>query len=384
MVLYYFYGKDTADKQQCPTKLEYARAKNIQNDTKPQKIMPKTVIDIVFANMVIQRRFMKTIAIVGACGLVGDKLMDLLSERLPYVNVRLFGNSSVGTRVLFRNKPTLIEDCKALLDGGVDYAMFMATNEVAQKYIPILIKRGVTCIDNSSAFRMHKGVPLVVPCINGELIKDAKLIANPNCSTIQVVIAVNALKEMQPTKMTAVTYQSVSGAGKLGIADLSQQRNYGKLACFSHPIFDNVIPCIGKIQSDGFTDEERKLLNESRKILNMPRLKVNSFCARIPVTVGHGVFVNLQLKEKVDLIKIRNLLKNAPNVLLFDDADKGVYPMPIMMRNTKYVGVGRITKDPTANAVNFFVVADNLLRGASYNALEILIGKLKYDGEYYE
>ena len=364
--------------------LGFYTRKNVKKPDKKLKISVENVIDIIFVNMVIQRGFMKTIAIVGACGLVGDKLVDLLSERLPYVNVRLFGNSSVGTRVIFRNKPTLIEDCKALLDGGIDYAMFMATNEVAQEYIPKLVKQGVTCIDNSSAFRMHRDVPLVVPCINGELIRNAKLIANPNCSTIQVVIAVNALKEMQPTRMTAVTYQSVSGAGKIGITDLSEQRNYGKLACFSHPIYDNLIPCIGKVQNDGFTDEEHKLLNESRKILNMPRLKVNSFCARIPITVSHGVFVNLQLKEKVDLKKIRDLLKNAPNLLVFDDADNGVYPMPIMMRNTKYVGVGRITKDPTANAVNMFVVADNLLRGASYNALEILLGKLKFDGEYYE
>ena len=327
---------------------------------------------------------MKTIAIVGACGLVGDKLIDLLSDRLTGLNVRLFGKSSVGTRVLFRNKPTVIESCDRLLDGGIDYALFMATNEVAEEYVPKLVRNGVTCIDNSSAFRLNRYVPLVVPSINGELVRGSKLIANPNCSTIQVVIAVNALKEMQPTKMTAVTYQSVSGAGKAGIADLTKENCYGKLQCFSHPIYDNLIPCIGKVQEDGFTDEERKLVYESRKILQMPRLKVNSFCARIPVTVGHGVFVNLHLKERVDLLKIRSLLRNEPNVLLFDDAENGIYPMPMMLRNTKYVGVGRITKDPTANAVNFFVVADNLLRGASYNALEILTTALKYDGGYNE
>ena len=327
---------------------------------------------------------MKTIAIVGACGLVGDKLIDLLSDRLLNVNVRLFGNSSVGTRVLFRNKPTLIESCDKLLDGGIEYALFMATNEVAKEYVPKLVRCGVTCIDNSSAFRLDHDVPLVVPCINGELIRGKKLIANPNCSTIQVVIALNALKEMQPTKMTAVTYQSVSGAGKAGITDLTKQNNYGKLQCFSHPIYDNLIPCIGKVEDDGFTDEEHKLLHESRKILQLPRLKVNSFCVRIPVTVGHGVFVNLHLKERVSLSKVRRLLRNAENVLLFDDAEKGIYPMPMLMRNTKYVGVGRIAKDPTANAINFFVVADNLLRGASYNALEILTQALKFDGGYDE
>ena len=323
---------------------------------------------------------MKTIAIVGACGLVGDKLMYLLNDRLPNIKVRLFGNSSVGTRVLFRNKPTLIESCDRLLDGGIDYAMFMATNDVAKQFIPKLVAMGVTCIDNSSAFRLQQNVPLVVPCINGELIKGNKLIANPNCSTIQVVIAVNALKQLQPTRMTAVTYQAVSGAGKSGITDLTREHCYGKLECFSHPIYDNLIPCIGKVEDDGFTDEEHKLLYESRKILNLPHLKVNSFCTRIPVTVGHGVFVNLHLKERVDLDSIRSLLRNAPNVLLFDDADNGIYPMPMLLRNTKYVGVGRITKDPTSNAVNFFVVADNLLRGASYNALEILTDALKFDG----
>ena len=323
---------------------------------------------------------MKTIAIVGASGLVGEKLVNLLSDRLLDCNVRLFGNSSVGTRVLFRNRPTQIESCQRLLDGGIDYAMFMASNDVAKEFVPKLVKSGVTCIDNSSAFRLQRDVPLVVPCINGNLVKNSKLIANPNCSTIQVVVAVNALMQMQPTKMTAVTYQAVSGAGKAALTDLAKQNCYGKLQCFSHPIYDNLIPCIGKIENDGFTDEEHKLLFESRKILNLPRLKVNSFCVRIPVTVGHGVYVNLHLKEKVDLDKIRTLLRNAPNVLLFDDAENGIYPMPMMMRNTKYVGVGRITKDPTANAVNFFVVADNLLRGASYNALEILTEVLKYDG----
>ena len=325
---------------------------------------------------------MKTIAIVGASGLVGDKLVELLNDKLLDFNVRLFGNSSVGERVKFRNRKTVIESCESLTDGGIDYAMFMATNEVAQNYVPKLVKMGVTCIDNSSAFRLKKNVPLVVTSINGETIGNSKLIANPNCSTIQVVMAVNALKSMQPTKMTAVTYQSVSGAGKAGISDLTQNRQYGRIQCFSHPIFDNLIPCIGKVQSDGATDEEKKLLFESRKILQLPRLKVNSFCVRIPVTVGHGVFVNLHLKERVDLAKIRRLLRAEPNVLLFDDAENNVYPMPIMLRNTKYVGVGRVTKDPTANAVNFFVVADNLLRGASYNALEILIQVLKNNGDY--
>lgn len=315
---------------------------------------------------------MKNIAIVGATGVVGEKLVQIVAQNMPSSKVILFGNTSVGSMVNYLNKPKIVHSCDQLANTELDYAMFMATNEVSAKYIPQLVRRGVTCIDNSSHFRLHKGVPLVVPCINGEEIATNKLIANPNCSTIQVVVAVNALKSLEPTQMCAVTYQSVSGAGKAGLVDLAERNIYGKLECFRHPIYDNLIPCIGDVLQDGFTSEEHKMVDESRKILALPRLKVNAFCARIPVSVGHGVFVNLRLRKKVDLDEIRSLLKKAPNVLLLDDAQNGLYPMPMTLRNTHLVGVGRITKDPTANAVNMFIVADNLLRGAAYNAYEIL------------
>ena len=315
---------------------------------------------------------MVNIAIVGATGLVGEKLTQILSEKLPRANVRLFGNATVGSKVLYRGKETVIENTESLLTSKVDYAMFMATNEVSARFIPKLVEKGITCIDNSSFFRLKQNVPLVVPCINGNEIAHHLLIANPNCSTIQVAIAVNALRNLHPTKLTAVTYQAVSGAGKTALNDLNFQNGYGKLNNFRHPIYDNIIPMIGEMREDGFTTEERKLTDESRKILNLPRLKVNAFCARIPVTTGHGVFVNLHLKDKFDLEQVRDLLRSATNVILLDDPASGLYPMPITLRNTKYVGVGRLTKDPTANAVNFFVVADNLLRGAAYNAYEIL------------
>lgn len=322
---------------------------------------------------------MKTIAIVGASGLVGEKLVEIVSDKLPDFRLRLFGNSSVGKRLQIRGKNLVIESCENLKYGEITYALFAATNEISQKYIPKLVEDGVTCIDNSSAFRMDKDVPLVVPCINGHLTGGKKLISNPNCSTIQVVLAVNALKCFNPYKMTAVTYQAVSGAGKDALTDLSEKRGYGKLKSFPHPIYDNVIPFIGEEEKNGFTSEELKMVNESRKILNLPKLKVNAFCARIPVTNAHCVFVNLALREKFTLDEIRDRLKNAENVLLFDDPEAGVYPMPMMLRQTKYAGVGRITKDLTSNAVNFFVVADNLLRGASYNAYEILQTVINYD-----
>lgn len=319
---------------------------------------------------------MKNIAIVGATGLVGERLVAL-TDALPRVRLRLFGNVAVGQTVRLKHGDVTVEDCENLLFSKPDYAMFMAPNEVAARYIPKLVREGTVCIDNSSQFRLKKDVPLVVSCINGVESRGRRLIANPNCSTIQTVVALNPLKRLHPVKLTAVTFQSVSGAGKAALGDWSEQRGYGKLQAFRHPIYDNIIPLIGEPLPDGFTTEERKLLSESRKILSLPRLKVNAMCVRVPVSVGHGVFVNVAFREKFTLDDVRALLKNAPNVLLLDDAECGLYPMPLTLRNTKYVGVGRLTKDPTANAVNFFCVADNLLRGAAYNAYEILLDKLK-------
>lgn len=317
-----------------------------------------------------------SIAIVGATGLVGEK-MTALADGLPNVRLRLFANSSAGKKIRLKNRTATVEPCENLLSAKIDYALFMAPDEVAAEFVPPLIKRGVVCIDNSSHFRLRKDVPLVVPCINGETAKGHNLIANPNCSTIQTVIVINALKSLCPTKMVAVTYQSVSGAGAEALSDLNEKHCYGKLAAFRHPIYDNLIPAIGQIRPDGFTSEERKLSDESRKILDLPKLAVNAFCARIPISVCHGVFVNLHLRERVNLEHIADLLKSAPNIILLNDAECGLYPMPILFRNTGYVGVGRLVKDSTANAINFFCVADNLLRGAAYNAYEILLYKIK-------
>lgn len=321
---------------------------------------------------------MITIGIVGATGLAGEKLVQLVSA-LPGVRVKLFGSNAVGTKVKVGKTFAQVDSCDMLLKAPPRYALFMAPNEVAAHYVPKLLKRGVTVIDNSSHFRLKKDVPLVISCVNGSEARGCKLIANPNCSTIQVAICLNALKSLLPVKMTAVTFQSASGAGRDGLADLCEGRGYGKLKCFRHPLTDNLLPCIGEVRPDGFTAEERKLTDESRKILSLPRLKVNAFCVRVPVTVCHGVFVNVVFKERLDVTEARALLKDAQNVILLDDAECGLYPMPLTVRNTKYVGVGRLVKDPTANALNFFCVADNLLRGAAYNAFEILLDKLKED-----
>lgn len=323
---------------------------------------------------------MKTLAIVGASGLVGGRLVDIVNDKHPDVAVRLFGNNSVGSKIEVLNRRVTVESCERITYGKIDYAAFMANEEIAKRYVPMLAQTGVTCIDNSSFFRLKKDVPLVVPCINGDTIANSKIIANPNCTTIQVVLAVNALAKLEPVKITVSTYQSASGAGKEGMCDLNNRATYGRLKCFAHPLYDNLIPCIGKQSDKGITAEELKMINESRKILRMPHLKVNSFCCRVPVSVCHGAFVNVQFRNRTDVNAVRNLLLNAPNVLLMDG--EGVYPMPTTLRNTKYVGVGRIYTDPTNNkAINMFVVADNLLRGAAYNAYEILEEVIKRDRE---
>lgn len=321
---------------------------------------------------------MKTLAIVGASGLVGGRLVNIVNDKRPALAVRLFGNSSVGSKTEVLSRRVTIESCDRLLCGNVDYAVFMANEDIAKRYIPPLSQKGVTCIDNSAYFRLKRDVPLVVPCINGDEIADSKIISNPNCTTIQVVLAINAIKKLEPVKITVATYQSASGAGKEGLVDLTDRATYGRLKSFAHPIFDNLIPCIGSQNANGITSEELKLVNESRKILRMPRLKVNGFCCRVPVSVCHGAYVNVRFRHKADIEEIRNLLMNAPNVLLMDGT--GVYPMPTTLRNTKYAGVGRIYADPTdSKSVNMFVVADNLLRGAAYNAYEILEEVIKRD-----
>lgn len=325
---------------------------------------------------------MTTVAIVGASGLVGSKLTEILADKLPEHKLVLYGNTTVGQKLCYFGKSYTVQDVSKLPYEKTDYAMFMANEEVSQRFVPQLVQKGTVCIDNSSAFRMKKDVPLVITQINGHQIGYCKLIANPNCTTIQIDIALHALQSFGLRSVTAATYQAVSGAGKDGLEDLQQNRSYGKLKSFSHPIFDNVIAQIGNIQSDGFTSEEKKIRDESRKILNMPTLSVNSFCARVPVTVGHCAFVNVKLERDFSVEQVRELLKAEKDVLLFDDCENALFPMPSVLRHTHFVGVGRLHKDDKGDGLNMFVVADNLLRGAAYNAYQILETSMKNNGDW--
>lgn len=326
--------------------------------------------------VVVTEKYMQ-VAIVGASGLVGAKLTEILAYKIPHAKLLLYGNTSVGKTVFVRGKGHKIQPISQILSDKPNYAMFMASEEVAREYIPQLSQYCV-CVDNSAAFRLTRGVPLVIPQVNGQTIGCNKVISNPNCTTIQVVIALHALIALEPTVMTVATYQSVSGAGRDGLEDLQEKRSYGKLKCFAHPVYDNLIPAIGEILPDGTTMEEQKLRKESRKILNMPSLAVNSFCVRVPISVGHGAFVNIKFGKTFELDEVRTLLKREKDLLLFDNSAS--LPMPQVVRHTHFVGVGRLSSDGDGG-LNMFVVADNLLRGAAYNAYQILETSMKNNGD---
>lgn len=324
---------------------------------------------------------MATIAIIGATGLVGQTLAEILADKLPNHKLLLFGNESAGQKVCYFGKTYTVLGTQRLLQCKPNYAMFMANEQVAAQFVPKLAKLGAVCVDNSTFFRLRKNVPLVVPQINGEKALNSNVIANPNCTTIQVAIALNALLPLRPARVTVATYQSASGAGKEGLRDLLEQRDYGKLKSFRHPVFDNMIAQIGEVLPNGHTTEEEKLKNESRKILNLPRLQVNAFCVRVPVSVGHGAFVNVQFRQPVLPEQAKELLQKQPDVLVLDDAEKGIFPMPTYVRHTHFVGVGRLHADGK-KGLNMFVVADNLLVGAAYNAYGILEKVMKQRGDF--
>lgn len=317
---------------------------------------------------------MVSIAVIGASGLVGEAFLSVLAAKMPTCRLRLFGEKSAGRTVDFCGRSIKIERVDELptVQGG--YAIFAADNAVSTQWIPVCRNNGVTCIDNSSAFRLDDDVPLVVPPINGNSVDQSQtLFANPNCTTIQVCVAVNPLKPLLPQKMKVVTMQATSGAGIGGLTDLVEKRSYGRLNEFAHPIADNVLPKIGMGENGKYTTEELKMKLESRKILDLPNLAVNCLCNRVPVSRGHCAWVNVTLGKPFSVAEVKSLLKQQPQLLLLDNAEADLYPMPQLMRYTSYVGVGRIVADETdERALNMFVVADNLLRGAAYNAYEIL------------
>lgn len=318
------------------------------------------------------------VAIVGASGLVGRTVLKVLEEKaFSNVQYTLFcSEKSAGKKIDFLGINYILQPLKEnSFDIGFDYAIFCAGGDISKKYIPIAVEKKCTCIDNSSIYRMDPNVPLVVPEINiEEAFKNNGIIANPNCSTIQAVIPLKPLDDTYHIKRIIYsTYQAVSGAGREGIEDLENGINGFAPKKFPHPIFNNCLPHIDTFMQDGYTKEEHKMINETRKILNRPNLPITATTVRVPVINCHSESINIEFEKDFDLYDVKQLLQNFPGIILVDDIDKNYYPIATKADGYDEVFVGRVRRDfSVKSSLNIWVVADNLRKGAATNAVQIL------------
>lgn len=317
------------------------------------------------------------IAVVGATGLVGRKMVEVLEQRKFPVNrlVLLASERSVGKEISFGGKRLTVQKLEPERFKHIEYALFSAGATVSNEYAPIAVKYGAIVIDNSSAFRMEDQVPLVVPEVNRkQIFKHRGIIANPNCSTIQLVVVLKPLHDAFRIRRVVVsTYQSVTGAGKRGIDQLEDELagRTPKERKFPHQIAYNCLPHIDIFFEDGYTKEEFKVMNETKKIMG-ENIKVTATAVRVPVIGGHSESVNIEFEKKCTPAAVREVLSTAPGVIVQDDPMNNVYPMPIMAHERDEVFVGRIRKDETVpSGINLWIVADNLRKGAATNAVQI-------------
>lgn len=318
------------------------------------------------------------VAIVGASGLVGRTVLKVLEEKaFSNVQYTLFcSEKSAGKKIDFLGINYILQPLKEnSFDIGFDYAIFCAGGDISKKYIPIAVEKKCICIDNSSIYRMDPNVPLVVPEINiEEAFKNNGIIANPNCSTIQAVIPLKPLNDTYHIKRIIYsTYQAVSGAGREGIEDLENGINGFAPKKFPHPIFNNCLPHIDTFMQDGYTKEEHKMINETRKILNRPNLPITATTVRVPVINCHSESINIEFEKDFDLYDVKQLLQNFPGIILVDDIDKNYYPIATKADGYDEVFVGRVRRDfSVKSGLNIWVVADNLRKGAATNAVQLL------------
>ena len=323
-------------------------------------------------------RTIKKIAIVGCTGLVGRTVLKVLEEKsFENCTYTLFASSkSAGEKIQFLGKNYIVCELKEnSFDSGFDYAIFCAGGKVSKEFIPIAVKKGCIVIDNSSTYRMDDEVPLVIPEVNPEdIYKNNGIIANPNCSTIQAVVALKPLYDKYGIKRIVYsTYQAVSGAGRYGIEDLENGDKNLPLKKFPYPIYNNCIPQIDDFIDDGYTKEEHKMINETRKILHDPNLAVTATTVRVPVMNCHSESINIELENDFDIYDIKILLQNSPGIIVIDDIEKQYYPLASKADGYDEVFVGRIRRDNSIkNGLNIWVVADNLRKGAATNAVQIL------------
>ena len=319
------------------------------------------------------------IAVVGATGLVGKKLVQVLNERgFPLENVMMAASErSVGKKLELENAPFEVQSIQAVLDSKPDVALFSAGGDVSKEWAPAFRDAGIFVIDNSSAWRMDPNVRLVIPEVNGQHLTFAdKLIANPNCSTIQLALVLAPLeKHFGLERVVVSTYQSVTGSGQKAVDQLMSERE-GKTAqemAYPYAIDMNCLPHCDDFQENGYTKEEMKVINESRKILDKANLPVTATAIRVPVTGGHSESVNVELNQQIALDSLREALAETPGVVVYDDPEKYQYPMPLNSQEKDEVFVGRIRKDESReNCWNMWIVADNLRKGAATNAVQIL------------
>jgi len=317
------------------------------------------------------------VAVVGATGLVGSKMLQVLYERgFPVTQlIPVASEKSIGKTLRYGGNDWKIVSAEEAVGLRPDIALFSAGSGPSKDYAPKFAAAGTFVIDNSSQWRMDESVPLVVPELNADVItNDTKIIANPNCSTIQMVVVLDVVNKLFPLKRIVVsTYQSVSGTGAKGIKQYEEELAGGESnAAYPHRIQGNLLPHVDAFTDNGFTKEEMKMVNETRKIMRLPNLSVNATCVRVPVRVSHSESVYVECETPVDLKRLRDALCETSGVVLHDDNVNLKYPMPIAAEESDAVFVGRIRRDlDLPNAFSCWIVSDNLRKGAATNAVQI-------------
>jgi len=317
------------------------------------------------------------IAVVGATGMVGQTMIKVLEERnFPVTQfIPAASEKSGGKEIMFMGKSVRVVSVREAVDAKPDFAIFSAGATISKEWAPEFAKNGTVVIDNSSFWRMYKEVPLIVPEINCHVIKKGdRIIANPNCSTIQMVMALAPLhRKYHIKRLVVATYQSVTGTGVKAVAQMENERAgiKGEMA-YAHPIDKNCFPHGGSFQPDGYTTEEQKLIDETRKILEDLTIMVTATVVRIPVVGGHSEAVNIEFEKEFDIEDVKKLISGFPGVVVYDNPSENKYPMPLMAHNRDEVFVGRIRRDLSKEkCLNLWIVSDNIRKGAATNAVQI-------------
>ncbi|MBD5336111.1 MAG: aspartate-semialdehyde dehydrogenase [Bacteroides sp.] len=335
------------------------------------------------------------IAIVGASGAVGHELMRVLEEQnFPVTSLRLFGSKrSAGSKLTFRGEEIVIEELTHDSDfSGVDIALTSAGAGTSKEFAEVITRHGAVMIDNSSAFRMDSDVPLVVPEVNGAdaLDRPRNIIGNPNCTTIQMVVALAPINRLSPiTRVRVATYQSASGAGASGMAELEAQHKAiaageePKVEKFAHQLAFNVIPHVDVFMDNDYTKEEMKMFNETRKIMHSDKISVSATCVRVPVLRAHSEAIWVETESPLDLKEVRKALEEAEGVVVLDNPAEKEYPMPLPIAGKDPVYVGRLRRDIADDrGLSFWIVADQIKKGAALNAVQIALWLLKHDPRF--